>query len=351
MLERAGEAQTTSNILMVAPAQFRHNFDTAKDNSYQERPEGFTDQELDALTSLDRHSAFAQMEGLQGKVEALDAETHELASVEFANMVETLQGKMVRVIVIPDVREHDTPDSIFPNNPISLHAAEGGIAVKYPMKSDSRRAEKQLPIVETLTRDFGFRVAKVVDMSPLEESGDFVEGTGSMVLDRTNRIVYASFSQRTTPGGVEAFADFTGYKPVTFTSVDRIRKTPVYHTNVVMSVGNRFAVICTEAITDDTERTNVLNSLRETGKDIIEITTEQMNKFGGNILEVQDAQGCPLIVMSETARGIFTSAQLAQLEKYGEVVAVAIPTIEKHGGGSARCMMLEAHLPRNGENA
>ncbi|MEK7672314.1 MAG: arginine deiminase-related protein [Patescibacteria group bacterium] len=337
--------QTTPTIVMVEPALFRHNFDTARDNKYQERPANMTEDEVDALAQ-GREAAFAAHQGLRERTEELDRDTHQRASQEFANMVAVLKGKLIQVIVVPDVIDHDTPDSVFPNNPLSLHPEDGGIAIRYPMRNSSRRAEKRLPITDVLTSEFGFKIGHTVDFSDREAEGHFVEGTGSMVLDRTNKLSYASLSQRTTHEGVEAFADTMGYRAITFRTFDRIRQTDVYHANVVMSVGSQFAVICAEAIIDPVEREAVLDSLHETGKDIIEITTEQMNGFAGNILEVRNANGNPVIVMSETAYDTFTPQQIETLSHYGEIVSTPIPTIEKHGGGSARCMMLEVHLPK-----
>lgn len=340
------DPQTTSTIVMVEPAFFHLNFQTAGDNNYQLKPDNMSVEEFQALVRNPADVAYAQHPGLQGRREAFDQETHARAAQEFANMVAVLRSKMIEVISIPDVLAHDTPDSIFPNNPISTHNEGEGIMVKYPMRNDNRRPEKRLPIAETLA-GLGFKVGQVIDFSGLEGSEHFNEGTGSMVLDRTNRITYASLSQRTTKQGVAAFADTMEYKAITFTSIDRTHDNgSVYHANVVMSVGEKFAVICSEAITDEAERETVLTSLRETGKDIIEITAEQMNGFAGNILQVRSTEGSPAIVMSETAHNIFTEDQLAKLGQYGEVVAVSIPTIEKFGGGSARCMMLEVHNPK-----
>ncbi|MCX6733754.1 MAG: arginine deiminase-related protein [Candidatus Peregrinibacteria bacterium] len=340
------DPQTTSTIVMVEPAFFHLNFQTAGDNNYQLKPDTMSVEEFQALTKLPQEEAFARHPGLQERKEAFDKETHEKASQEFAAMVAVLRSKMIEVIAIPDVLAHDTPDSIFPNNPISTHHEGEGIMVKYPMRNENRRPEKQLPIAQTLA-SLGFKVGQVIDFSGLEASDAFNEGTGSMVLDRTNRITYASLSQRTTSQGVAAFAETMEYKAITFTSVDRTHDNgSVYHANVVMSVGEKFAVICSEAIMDETERETVLTSLRETGKDIIEITAEQMNGFAGNILEVRNTEGSPIIVMSETAHDTFTEGQLEKLGRYGEVVSVPIPTIEKFGGGSARCMMLEVHNPK-----
>lgn len=338
--------QTTSTVVMIEPASFRHNFQTALDDDYQKRPDNITEDEAKSLGTLSREEAFAKHPGLQERVAALDIETHSRAREEFAAMVQILRAKMINVIVIPDILEHDTPDSIFPNNPASTHAEGGGTFMKHAMRNSNRRPEKRLPIQEALA-SAGFKIRHTVDFSALEETGDFNEGTGSMVLDRVNKIAYASISQRTTQNGVDAFAREMEYTPITFRSHDRLHDNhPVYHANVVMSVGNNFAVICSEAITDPQEREMVLASLRATGKEIIEITTEQMNGFAGNILEVQNIMGEPMIVMSQTAHDTFTAEQLARLSQYGEIVASSIPTIEEHGGGSARCMLLEVHLPK-----
>ncbi len=345
------EQQTTSTVVMIEPAFFRLNFETASDNNYQRKPDEMTEDEFRALVGNKApEDAYAKYPGLQERREAFDQDTHEKGSREFATLVELLRSKMIEVISIPDVLAHDTPDSIFPNNHISTHRDNEGTVVKYPMRNENRRPEKQLPIEQTLA-SLGYRVGQVIDFSALEMEGHFLEGTGSMVLDRTNRVAYASLSERTTAQGVDAFDDTVEYKAITFTSVDRLHDGGrVYHTNVVMSVGTNFAVICSEAITNEAERETVLSSLRETGKDIIEITTEQMNGFAGNILEVRNVEGKSMIVMSEAAHNTFTKEQRIQLGKYGEVIYSPIPTIEKFGGGSARCMMLEVHLPKK-ENA
>lgn len=355
--DQLGGEQTTSAIVMVRPALFRLNFDTALDNAYQQKPDDVSVEEFEALAKS-RDGAFAAHPGLSERVEAHDRLTHGGAIVEFDAMVELLRSKMINVVVVPGVLEHDSPDEVFPNNPLSLHAENGGTSIKYPMAKVSRRREVELPIVENLRDKCEYEVAKVIDLSGLIDDGRFVEGTGSMVLDRRNKIAYASLSQRTTPGGVEAFAKAMGYQSVTFTSVDCLHKAKnpdgtdsdkpmdVYHANVVMSVGEGFAVVCLEAIDNEVDRARVLTSLQATGKEVIEITTGQMNGFAGNILEVRDRDGNPIIVMSQTAYDAFTEEQRRILGKYGEMVAVSIPTIEKNGGGSARCMMLEVHLPK-----
>ena len=340
------DPQTTSTVVMVEPAFFHLNFQTASDNDYQLKPDDMSEKEFQALVHNPAEVAYAQHPGLQERREAFDQETHAKAAKEFAEMVVLLRSKMIEVISIPDVLAHGTPDSIFPNNPLSTHNEGEGIVIKYPMRNDNRRPEKQLPIAQTLA-SLGFKIGQVIDFSGLEGSEHFNEGTGSMVLDRTNRIAYTSLSQRTTKQGVSAFADTMEYRTITFTSVDRTHDNKsVYHANVVMSVGDKFAVICSEAITNEAERETVLASLRETGKDIIEITTEQMNGFAGNILQVRNTEGSPKIVMSETAHNTFSEDQLNKLGQYGEVISVSIPTIEKFGGGSARCMILEVHNPK-----
>ncbi len=351
--ESSAEAQTASAVVMVRPAEFRLNFDTAADNAYQEKPENILVEEFEALAKS-REEAFEKYPNLKERVQAHDGQTHAGAIREFDEMVELLRRKAIEVIVVPGVLEHSSADEVFPNNPLSLHAEDGGTAVKYPMAKVSRRREKELPIVDKLVEEYGYKVAKVLDLSGLEDKGNFVEGTGSMVLDRENKIAYASLSQRTTPGGVAAFAKAMGYTPISFRSVDKLhrasgpdrRPADVYHANVVMSVGDKFAVICAGAIENELERMRVSNSLLLTGKEVIEITTEQMNGFAGNILQVRDREGNPRIVMSETAYRSFTVEQLESLSKYGEIVPAPIPTIEKNGGGSARCMILEVHLPR-----
>jgi len=233
------------------------------------------------------------------------------------------------------------PDEVFPNNWISSHA--DGTLVLYPMMAPSRRLERRTDIVDAL-RGFGYRVRRVVDLAELEAHGVFLEGTGSLVLDRRQRIAYACSSPRTSPEAVEIYAERLGYEAVPFDARDRAGH-PIYHTNVLMSVGTAFAVVCAEAIRDERDRRRVLQRLSESGKEVIDIGFEQLRAFAGNLLELRGARG-PVITLSERALASLRADQQRALSAHGELVPSAVDTIETYGGGSVRCMLAEVHLPR-----
>lgn len=231
---------------------------------------------------------------------------------------------------------------MFPNNWFSLHKLGIGrrVLVGYPMLAPNRRAERRLDQLQHKLAADGLAVDQVLELSsPFEQQGRFLEGTGSMVLDRVNRISYAALSPRTDTAVLQEFGQKLGYRPVSFHSNDRTG-TLVYHTNVMMSVGSRFVVVCADSVRDRGERETLLRELKRTGKEIIEITTEQMGKMCGNILELRSPKG-PLIVMSQTAYDHFTQEQKKRLQSFGRLLPVQIPTIEAIGGGSARCMLGE----------
>ena len=304
------EQQTTSTVFMVSPDDFGFNVETAASNAFQDK-------------SADIANAQQQ------------------ARREFDATVERLRGAGIRVIVLPSRKDVRTPDAVFPNNWFSLHEMEGGkrLLVGYPMLAPNRRAERRLDELQTQLAADGLRVDRVIDLSAFEQQGRFLEGTGSMVLDRANRIAYASLSPRTDAAVLEEFGGRLQYRPVSFRSYDS-GGALVYHTNVMMSVGSRFAVICAESIRDVHERTAVMDALRRSGKEVITITLAQMAKMCGNILELRTARG-PVIVMSQTAYDNFTPEQRSELQRFGTLLAVPIHTIEAIGGGSARCMLGE----------
>lgn len=307
--------QTTSNILMIRPVRFGFNEQTAASNAFQ-NPE----------------AAKAGAELIQQK-----------AQQEFDAMVATLRYYGVNVIVVEDTFEPHKPDSIFPNNWISFH--KDGTLCLYPMHAPNRRMERRKDIIEMLLEKEGFDVKKIVDFTNHEERNKFLEGTGSLVLDRINRVAYACVSPRTHSDVLTDFSEQTGYKIVSFNAVDH-NGMPIYHTNVVMCVGDKFAVICLDTIIDERERQLVKEELSANGREIIEITLSQMNNFAGNMLQVKGANDQSLLVMSESAYKALMSEQVAALEKYAKLVPVALHTIESNGGGSARCMMAEVHLPK-----
>jgi hypothetical protein len=306
------QSQTTSNILMIRPVRFGFNEQTAESNTFQNA----------TVAAQTRDTAQAN------------------AQREFDNMVQQLRGYGVNVIVYDDTTEPHTPDSIFPNNWVSFHFS--GTVVLYPMQAENRRAERRTDILDDLSERF--QVTKVVDLTSLEQENKFLEGTGSMVLDRMNRVAFACLSPRTNPEVLKEFEKRTGYRTILFHAVDGAGQE-VYHTNVVMCIGDVFAVICLQAIPDLDERLRIRQELEGLGKRVIEITLEQMAAFAGNMLQVVSSRGQKLLVMSTNAYQSLTPKQIDTLDDYATLLTVDLSTIEANGGGSARCMMAEIHLP------
>lgn len=295
---------------MIRPVAFGFNAQTATSNAFQTQQ---ADQQL----------------------------VQEKAQQEFDGFVKTLRDNGVNVTVIEDTMEPHTPDSIFPNNWISFH--NNGDIFTYPMQAVNRRLERREDIIRQLEDQF---MAKhIIDLSRFEAKGQFLEGTGSMVLDRVNKIAYACLSPRTDPEVLKAFCDYTGYQAVTFNAADQ-NSTAIYHTNVLMAIGSKFAVVCLNSITQVNDKELVIHSIKSTGKELIDITFDQMNSFAGNMLEVLDTDGNTLIVMSKTAYQSLTDDQKSELQQYGKLIYANISTIETNGGGSARCMLAEVHLER-----
>ena len=303
--------QSTSNILMIRPVSFGFNEQTAESNAFQNRD--------------------ANQQTVQDK-----------ALAEFDHFVKTLEHAGVQVTVVNDTPQPHTPDSIFPNNWVSFH--DDGTIFLYPMQAENRRLERREDIITDL--EDKFKVGHVIDLSRFEADNRFLEGTGSMVLDRENKIAYACLSPRTDKQVLDLFCDQAGYKAISFDAADEHGKA-IYHTNVLMCVGSKFAVICADSIPNPHERIVVLESLKSNQKEVITITFDQMNHFAGNMLEVKNKIGETLIVMSKNAFNALDSEQKTTLEKYGKLVYADINTIETNGGGSARCMMAEVHLPLN----
>jgi hypothetical protein len=301
--------QSTSHILMIRPVNFGFNEETAGSNAFQNR-------------NADKNSV------------------NEKAQYEFDQMVNVLCENGVDVTVIDDTPEPYTPDSIFPNNWVSFHA-DGGIFL-YPMQAENRRLERREDIIAKL--EDSFAVKHIIDLSRFEVENKFLEGTGSMVLDRENKIAYACISPRTDREVLALFCVQTAYKEVRFHAFDQNNQA-IYHTNVLMCIGSKFAVICLDSITNEDEKNAVVALLKLTHKEILTITFEQMNQFAGNMLEVKNKAGESLIVMSQNAYNSLSQAQKATLQKFGKIVQVNINVIENNGGGSARCMMAEVHLP------
>lgn len=306
--------QTTSHILMIRPVRFAFNEQTAESNAFQ-----------DATI-------------------AEDAETVQAKALrEFDRMVESLRGFGIDVTVIEDTPDPHTPDAIFPNNWISFHQHSNGTVYLYPMQAHNRRLERRMDIIEALKRRF--HISKIVDLSHYESENKFLEGTGSLVLDRDFRIAYACLSPRTHEELLKDFAQKMDYRVVAFHATDE-QNRPIYHTNVIMCIGEQFAVICLECIHDEKERYHVQKTLEETNKDIIELSIEQVHRFAGNMLQLRTKKGDKLLVMSTQAYYALLPDQLRRLEKYTQITYFDLLTIERNGGGSARCMIAEVHLPQ-----
>lgn len=294
---------------MIRPVRFGYNAQTAVNNAFQEAG---ADQEM----------------------------VRQLAVKEFDDFVNKLRDAGVDVTVVSDTEDPHTPDSIFPNNWVSFHT--DGTIVLYPMYAENRRLERKPHVLEAIQAKF--KTGATIDLSGFESKQLFLEGTGSMVLDRENKMAYACLSPRTDREVLQAFCDQLGYQPVAFTSVDA-NGQEIYHTNVMMCVGDRYVVICIDSITNPAERKMVEQTIAQTGKEIIDITYDQMNHFAGNMLQVQNSKGEKILVMSSQAYHSLSAAQVAALEKYNPILHSSLNTIESNGGGSARCMMAEVHLP------
>jgi len=312
---KSQEPQCAAAVFMVHPARFGFNPETAESNAFQQPPQSVA---CDTLGSNIEH--------------------------EFATLVAALRVAGVTVIVGEDTPWPVKPDAIFPNNWVSFH--HDGTVVLYPMLAPNRRLERREELIENLRRAGSYRITRTIDLSGHETSGKYLEGTGSLVLDRSAHIAYACLSPRTDLDVLGRFAQQLDYELVTFEAVDA-RGMAIYHTNVMMSVGTRCAVVCAAAIRTPQQRDAVSTKLQATGHQIVEISLEQMQRFAGNVLELAGAQG-PLIAMSTTAWTALLPAQRRELERHGEILSVEVPTIERIGGGSVRCMLAEVHLPARG---
>jgi hypothetical protein len=265
------------------------------------------------------------------------------AAVQFERLAEALQTAGVEVIVEVDTVDPPTPDSVFPNNWISCHA--DGRVVLFPMMAPNRRLERRLDIVERLSTMHGFRISSVIDLSGWEAESKFLEGTGSMVLDRVTRVAYACLSPRTHLDVLIDFCHRLDFEPVPFAAEDRAG-VPIYHTNVMMTLGRGYAVICDEAITDPGQREAVLRRLERSGHEIVSIRHEQMGSFAGNMLELSSRNGERLLVMSRRAEASLRPSQRAVLTRHARILTAAIDDIEDSAGGGVRCMLAEIFLPR-----
>ena len=299
---------------MIEPVAFGRNPDSARTNAFMRDATGQRPDELQAA-----------------------------ALHEFQGLVQRLENDGVEVLVYRDSVDSPSPDAIFPNNWVSFH--EDGRAILYPMEPPNRRPERRKEILDWLSVEKGFRLSEVVDLSHHEAEGRFLEGTGSMVFDRPGRTVYASISPRTTPSLLREYGARFGLRVVSFHAHDA-DGVPIYHTNVALALGSGVAVFCGDAVRDHSERRALVESLENGGREVVEITMEQLYAFAGNMLALENARGETLIVMSERAVSSLRPAQLQNLERHARLVTSAIPTIEDYGGGSVRCMLAEIFLPR-----
>jgi len=307
--------QITNTILMVRPVRFRMNEETAVNNYFQE--------------DLDIKNQTINLR----------------AQAEFDAFVDALRAKGVRIIVVDDIYERDTPDSIFPNNWISFHA--NGTVGLYPMFAENRRRERREDILDLLEEE-GFLITNVMDYTSAEEDGLFLEGTGSLILDRDHEKAYCALSPRANEELFIEFCEDLECTPVLFTAYQSVdgNRMPIYHTNVMMCIAEKFAVICLDSIDDKKERKNVMDHLRNDGKEIIAITEEQVHHFAGNMLQVIGAEDKRYLVMSTAAFKCLTPEQIMKLNSFCEIIHSPLDTIETCGGGSARCMMAEVFLPK-----
>lgn len=299
---------------MVRPAHFNFNPQTATNNAFQSNSTNLTPQEI-------------QSQALK----------------EFEDLVSSLQEMGVSVHIVQDTDLPQKPDAIFPNNWITTHRV--GAIITYPMQSPIRRKERREDVVSELMKRYGFD--RRYSLEQYEERDLFLEGTGSMVLDRINKIVYACISIRTDPTVLDKFCALTGYDRVLFTAEDKEGQA-IYHTNVMMTMGTEFALVCLASITNEDERLLVVDKLQSGGRSVINISLDQMTRFAGNMIQITGSFGRQFIVMSTQARNSLTESQKDTLGSYGTIIHSPLDTIEYFGGGSARCMIAEIFTPRPG---
>lgn len=305
------DQQTTSNILMIRPLNFGFNEETAENNSFQ--------------TKAKSHNP---------------SEIKKMAMEEFDNFVAKMRGVGINVIVIEDTAEPIKPDAVFPNNWVSFH--QNGFAITYPMFAEVRRKERRDDILEKLKEHFNLE--GVIRLEKFEAENRFLEGTGSMILDRANKICYACTSPRTDEGLLDIFCEYVQYQKVSFQSVDA-HGEDIYHTNVMMALGEDFVVIGMSTIKDEEQKKMLLDLFEKTNKTVIDISFKQILSFAGNMLQVRNEKGETYLVMSQQAFESLTEEQITEIEKRTKILSSPIEAIETLGGGSARCMMAEVFLP------
>lgn len=308
--------QVTGSVLMVRPAHFGWNVQTAIDNVFQQR-----------------------------SVDLSDHEIQKIALEEFDALVEKLRTHSIRVVVVQSDELEQTPDSVFPNNWVSFH--EDGRVALFPMFSQNRRKERRIDIIQNLADHEGFKLSQIQDYSFYESQDKFLEGTGSLVLDREHRKAYAALSNRTNPDVVNQFCSEFFYDPVIFNafSTKNGQRVPIYHTNVMMNVGEGFAVLCAQSIDDPDQRSEVVQKLESAGKEVVFISEDQNTRFAGNMLQLRNTEDERFLVMSDQAYDSLQPEQIQVLEKHSRIIHSRLDVIESNGGGSARCMIAEIFLP------
>ncbi len=306
----------TSHVFMMRPFSFKANQQTLSDNFYQRAGD---ESESD----------------IQKKAEA-----------EFDGLVNLLRKHEIEATVFQDDAFPETPDAVFPNNWVSFH--EDGRVCMYPMKAPNRRGERREEIFDIIADAYGYEITEVEDFSDFEKIDLFLEGTGSMVIDRKDKLVYANLSERTDYHVLEVFCERLNYDFIVFRAFQKVgeEKKPIYHTNVMMSVGPTYALLGTESISDAKDRTAVLDTLKKSGRKIIDLTEKQLNAFAGNALHLEGKDGKPYLVMSSGAFESLRPDQVQAIEKHAQIIHAPLETIEKYGGGSARCMIAEIFLPK-----
>ena len=309
--------QSTSTLLMVKPYGFDYNTETAEDNHFQT---GGT-----ALSS---------------------SEITRQALHEFEGFVKKISTKGIEVIVFDDLINKETPDAVFPNNWFSTH--NDGTVYLYPMFAPNRRKERRQEVLDLLTQEHGFSIDRIMDWSKHEDIGLFLEGTGSMILDRPNKTIYAALSERTSEGLLKQYSREIVYELVAFRSYHNAKQkeVPIYHTNVMLCVAQEYAVVCLECIKDLTEKKAVMNSLKKTNKAIVELSLDQVDHFAGNMLEAKNKANESFLIMSSRAYKAMNEAQITQIQQHSQIIHAPLTTIENYGGGSARCMLAEIFLTR-----
>ena len=307
-------SQATNSILMIRPINFGYNEETAQDNHYQIK-------------------------------ESTHKNVNEIAQKEFDNMVFNLRQNGVSVHVFQDDENEYTPDSIFPNNWVSFH--ENGDVGLYPMCAENRRMERRSEVLDFLENE-GFTISNIVDYSSAESENKFLEGTGSMILDRENRLAYCSISNRSNEDLFIEFCEDFEFTPIIFNSFQTVgnKRLPIYHTNVMMCIATEYVIVCLDSIDDKKQRKNVSSFIKESGKKLIEISENQVESFAGNMLELVSDKGESILVMSKSAEDSLNENQKNIITKYSKIISSDINTIETCGGGSTRCMMAEIFLPK-----